>query len=104
MSKVVMIVKTRTQAGKREEVQAAYERMLAPRAEANEAQEVVIWAADASDPDAFYLLEVYRDPDAVEANSQAAWFWEYLTAVGPLLDGQPDVSVGTPKWAKGIEL
>jgi quinol monooxygenase YgiN len=104
MNKVAMIVKTRTQPGKRAEVQAAYERMLGPRAEANDAQEVVVWAADAADPDAFYLFEIYRDRASMEANGQAPWFFEYLGAVGPLLDGKPEVSLAEPQWAKGVRV
>lgn len=104
MGKVAMIVKSRTQPGRRDEVQAAYERMLAPRARDNEAQEVVVWAADASDPDAFYLFEVYRDRASMEANGQAPWFFEYLGAVGPLLDGQPEVVLADPRWAKGVAI
>lgn len=104
MSRVAMIVKSRTQPGRRDEVQAAYEQMLAPRAKANEAQELVVWSADAADPDAFYLFEIYRDRESMEANGQAPWFFEYLGAVGPLLDGQPEVLLAEPRWAKGAAL
>ncbi|HON76373.1 MAG TPA: hypothetical protein PKZ38_11595 [Dermatophilaceae bacterium] len=104
MSKVAMIVRSKAQPGKREEIRLAYEQRLAPRAEDNEAQELVLWAADEHDADAFYLVEVYRDRPAMEENGRAPWFFEYLGVVGPLLDGQPEVMTATPTWAKGIAL
>jgi quinol monooxygenase YgiN len=67
-------------------------------------QELVLWAADEHDADAFYLVEVYRDRPAMEENGRAPWFFEYLGVVGPLLDGQPEVMTATPTWAKGIAL
>ena len=102
MSKVVMIVRTTTQPGKRDEVAALYRQHLAPRAEANDAQEVAVWCDDAHDPDVFYLFEVYASQEAMGANAQAPWFGEYLAAVGPLLRAEPEVMMAAPGWSKGI--
>ena len=57
MSKLAVLVKTRTQPGKRAEVRRLYEKHLAPRAPENQAQEVVVFCEDQNDPDAFYLYE-----------------------------------------------
>jgi quinol monooxygenase YgiN len=100
MDQVVMIIRTRTQPGKRDEVYRLFEAQLAPRAQANEAQELVVWCADENDPDTFYLIEIYRDRAAQAANSQAPWFFEYLGAVQPLLAGMPEVMSATPRWVK----
>ena len=94
------MVNGRTQPGKRDEVRRLFEAHLAPRAIANEAQPIVVWCADNGDPDAFYLWEVYSDPEAMEANGRAHWFGQYMAAVGPLLDGQPEVTTSTPMWLK----
>ena len=102
MDKVLLVVRSKAQPGARDRVRLLFEEHLAPRALANDAQEVVIWATDAADPDAFYLVEVYRDRASMEANSQAPWFWEYLSAAGPHLDGQPEVLSAAPAWSKGI--
>jgi quinol monooxygenase YgiN len=102
VSKIAMIIRGRTQPGKRDEVRALYEQHLAPRALANDAQEVVVWCADTNDADAFYLFELYGSAEAMQANAQAPWFWEYLQAVGPLLAGQPEVVTATPAWSKGV--
>jgi quinol monooxygenase YgiN len=102
MEKIVMIVRSRAKPGERDRVRRLFEQHLAPRAVANDAQELVIWATEPADPDAFLLVEVYRDRQAMEANAGAPWFWEYMAAAAPLLDGQPEVITGTPAWEKGI--
>jgi quinol monooxygenase YgiN len=104
MSKVALIVKTRTQPGKRDEVRRLFEKRLGPRALANTSQEVVVWCADDSDPDVFYLFEIYADRAAWQANSQAPWFSEYLQEAGPLLTGSSEFASAAPLWAKGLGL
>ena len=102
MGELAMIIKTRAQPGRRDEVRSLYEELLAPRATANEAQEVVVWCADQHDPDTFYLFEIYRDAAALGANAQSDWFADYMARVGPLLAGEPEVSMATPGWSKGV--
>jgi quinol monooxygenase YgiN len=102
MGELAMIIKTRTQPGKRDEVRRLYEELLVPRAERNEAQEVIVWCADQHDPDTFYLFEIYRDAAALGANAQADWFADYMARVGPLLAAEPEVSMATPGWSKGV--
>ena len=102
MGDLAMIIKTRTQPGRREDVRALYEEMLAPRALANDGQEVVVWCADQHDPDTFYLFEIYRDAGAMGANASAPWFAEYMAQVGPMLAGEPEVGMATPGWTKGV--
>ena len=102
MGDLAMVITTRTQPGKRDEVERLYKEMLAPRAEDNASQEVVVWAADQHDPDVFYLFEIYSDGEAMGANASAPWFAEYMGAVGPLLAGEPTVGMATPRWSKGV--
>lgn len=104
MSKVAMVIKSKSQPGKREEVRQLYEKHLAPRAQANATQELVLWCADTMDADTFYLFEVYSDQAATQANAQAAWFWDYMREVQPLLANQPEVAIAAPVWAKGLTL
>jgi quinol monooxygenase YgiN len=96
------MVSGRAQPGKRDEVRRLFEAYLAPHATANASQPIVVWCADNGDPDAFYLWEVYTDPAAMEANGRALWFGEYMGAVGPLLDGQPEVTTAMPMWTKPV--
>lgn len=104
MSKLAMILKTKTQPGQREAVRHLFEQHLAPRAQANETQELVIWCADDNDPDTFYVFELYSNHKAPQANAQAPWFWDYMKQVQPLLAAQPEVAMATPEWAKGVIL
>jgi quinol monooxygenase YgiN len=102
MSKLAMIIKTRTQPGKRAEVAALYQAHLAPRAVENAEQETVVWCDDVHDPDVFYLFEIYSSQEAMGRNAQAPWFAEYMTQVGPLLAAEPEVGMATPNWNIGL--
>ena len=102
MGEVAMIITSTAAPGKREELYELYREHLAPRAEANEAQEVVVWCADQQDPDRFHLFEIYRDEAALGANAQADWFAEYLQAAMPLLAGEPTVAMAEPRWSTGL--
>lgn len=102
MGKVAMIITSTAAPGKREELYDLYAEHLAPRAEANDGQEVVVWCADQQDPDRFHLFEIYRDEAALGANAQAEWFAEYLQAAMPLLAGEPTVAMAEPRWSTGL--
>lgn len=102
MSELAMIIKTRTQSGRREDIKALYAELMAPRAEANDHQKVVVWCDDQHDPDVFYLFEVYSDASAMGENASAPWFGEYMAKVGPMLADKPEVVMATPTWSKGI--
>lgn len=101
MAKLAMIVKTKCQAGKRDEVRRLWDEHLKERALANEAQEVIFYCYDNQNENVFYLFEIYSSPQAVEESSKAPWFWDYMKAVGTLLDGQPEVMTSTPVYTKG---
>ncbi|MEM9452918.1 MAG: antibiotic biosynthesis monooxygenase [Myxococcota bacterium] len=102
MARLALFIKTKTQPGKRQEVRTLWEEHLKARAEANEAQQVVAFCEDDQDPDTFYLFEIYRDREAFQQNAAQPWFGEYMTKVGPLLAGQPEVGMATPAWSKGL--
>lgn len=103
MPKTAMIIRGKTQPGKRDELRKLFEKHLAPRALANEAQEVVVWCTDPQDGDTFYLFEVYASIQALQQNAQAPWFADYVQLAQPLLAGQPDMMMATPAWSKGIK-
>lgn len=104
MPKIAVLVKTKTQPGKRDEVRRLWDEHLRPRVGANDAQEVYFFCEDTRDDDTFYLFEVYSNPDAMGENAGSEWFAQYLQAVGPLLAGQGEVGVATPVWAKGVQI
>ena len=104
MTHVATIVSGKTKAGKRDDLFRLFRQHLAPRAEANSAQSLVVWLADQADADTFHLFEIYSDPAAMEESSKAEWFWAYISVSAPLLDGQPVMKIATPRWAKGAEI
>ena len=102
MGELAMVIKTKAQAGKRDELFDLYKEIMVPRAERNDAQEVVVWCADQHDPDAFFLFEIYTSGEAMGANAAAPWFADYMAKAGPLLAGEPEVAMATPQWSKGV--
>ncbi len=102
MTKIAVIVTTTAAPGKRDELFGLYKKHLAPRAEANDGQEVVVWCADQQDPDRFVLFEIYRDPEALGANAGADWFGAYMEKAMPLLASEPVVTMADPLWATGV--
>jgi quinol monooxygenase YgiN len=99
---LVLEIVGRTKPGRREDLLRLFEGHLAPRAEANDSQVLVVWAADYADDDKFVLFEIYRDRAAAEANGRADWFGRYMAEAGPLLADPPIVISATPRWSKGV--
>lgn len=102
MTSLVLEITGRAKPGKRDDVLRLFETHLAPRAEANEAQVLVAWAADEADGDRFVLFEIYRNRAAAAANGKQPWFAAYLAEVGPLLDGPPAMTSAVLRWSKGV--
>ncbi len=97
-----MIIKTTAAPGKRDELFRLYQEHLAPRAEANEGQEVVVWCADQQNPDVFVLFEIYRDADTLGANAGADWFASYMAEAMPLIAAEPEIIMAQPRWSTGL--
>lgn len=102
MGTTALFITSKAQPGKRDEVFDLYRRMMAPAAEANPNQEVVVWCADQHDPDTFHLFEVYSDAEQFGANASSQVFADYMQAAGPLLAAEPTVGIASPKWSKGL--
>lgn len=102
MGDMALFITGQAQPGRRDEIHQLYLEVLAPAAEANEAQEIVVWCADQHDPDRFHLFEIYRDAESFGANAQSSAFAEYMAAAGPLLAGEPTVAMASPAWSTGL--
>jgi quinol monooxygenase YgiN len=87
MSKLALIVKTRTKPGARDQLRDLYLEHLAPRTEASQDQEAVVLCFDGQDPDVLYLFEVYRDQDALQQP--------------PGRPGSPSTWAGRPPCSRG---
>lgn len=104
MSKLAMIIKTKTQPGKRAEVRALWDEYLKGPLLENDEQELYLFCEDNQDEDTFVLVELYASEAALGKNAQAKFFADYMQKVGPLLAGQPEISMTTPVWAKNVEV
>ncbi len=102
MSQLALIIKTKCQPGKRDEVRRLWDEYLKPRALTNTDQEVIVYSYDLQDENTFYLFEIYSSQQAFEASSKAPWFWDYMKAAGAMLDGQPEVMMANPVFTKGV--
>lgn len=99
---VAMIITSRAQSGKRGSIHELWLEKLAPLAEANDAQRVVVWCDDQQDDDVFHLFEIYESVEAMGANAQNPAFADYMQAAMPLLAGEPNVAMASPTWSKGL--
>ena len=104
MSKVALFIKTKTQAGKRDEVKALWEKHLKPDAVANDKQEIYAFCFDAQDENTLYIFEIYADMEALQSAGQNPAFGAYMQDAMPLLDGMPEVGTTTPLWTKGLAI
>ena len=104
MTRLGMIISSTARPGKRNELYDLYREHLAPRAEANENQEVVVWSEDQQNEDVFHLFELYRDAESFQANAGSEFFAAYMEKAMPLLAGEPEVRLVNPRWATGVEL
>ena len=102
MNKLAMIIKSTAAPGKRDELYDLYQTHLAPRAEANDQQEVVVWCADQQNEDAFVLFEIYADAAALGENATSDWFAAYMEAAMPLLASEPEITMADPLWSTGL--
>ncbi len=48
---------------------------------------------DKANPNVLVVIERYRDMEAIQAHSSSAHFKEFSRAIGPILDGKPEISV-----------
>lgn len=103
MQRVMMVISGRAAPGRREDLYGLFLEHLAPRADVEPAQPLVVWAANDADADGFTLVEIYNDPATLQRNAEADWFWAYMAAAGPLMASEPTVTTCSPMWVKGID-
>ncbi len=103
MEKLVLIVKTKTQPGKRDDVYRLFEQYLLPRVQDTDALEMFVWCADESDADTFYIFEIYGDRSIQQVNAKDPAYLAYLQEAQPLLATPPEIMKATPVWIKNVE-
>ena len=100
MTPFALIIKHRTQPGKREEVRKVWERHMAPAITANPGHTAYFYCFDNTDPDSIFAFQQYVSIEASQEFLQTSSYAAYLKEVEPLLAGPPQVTALTPMWSK----
>ena len=95
-----LIVKHKTQPGKRDQVRAVWEKHMAPAISANPGHTAYFYCFDNADPDSICAFQQYTSVEASQAFLKTASYLAYLQEVEPLLSGPPQVTALTPVWSK----
>ncbi|SDR09116.1 antibiotic biosynthesis monooxygenase [Pseudoxanthomonas sp. CF125] len=101
MTSHALIIKHKTQAGKRDEVRKVWERHMAPAVSANPGHIAYFYCFDNADPDAIVAFQQYVSAEAAGQFLKTDSYAAYLQEVEPLLSGPPQVTTLTPMWSKG---
>lgn len=100
MTQLALIIKHKTQPGKRDEVRAVWEKHMEPAVSRNPGHVAYFYCFDNSDQDSISAFQVYESVEASEQFLATESYAEYLRDVEPLLLGPPSVTSLTPVWAK----
>ena len=102
MTSLALIIKHKTQPGKRDEVRKVWERHMAPAVSANPGHLAYFYCFDNADPDAIVAFQQYVSAEAAGEFLKTDSYAAYLHEVEPLLSGPPQVTTLTPMWSKGV--
>jgi quinol monooxygenase YgiN len=102
MTSLALIIKHKTQPGKRDEVRTVWERHMAPAISANPGHLAYFYCFDNADPDAIMAFQQYVSAEAAGEFLKTDSYAAYLKEVEPLLSGPPQVTTLTPMWSKGV--
>ena len=100
MTTFALIVKHKTQPGKRDHVREVWEKHMAPAIAANPGHAAYFCCFDNADPDSICAFPRYISDEASQAFLKTESYIAYLKDVEPLLSGPPQVTTLTPVWWK----
>ena len=101
MSSFALIIKHKTQPGKRDEVRKVWEKHMAPAISANAGHTAYFYCFDNTDSDAIYVFQQYASAEASQDFLKTESYAAYLKDVESLLSGPPEITALTPMWSKG---
>jgi quinol monooxygenase YgiN len=101
MASFALIVKHKTQPGKRDHVRRVWEKHMAPAISANPGHTAYFYCYGNTDPDSIWAFQQYESEQASQDFVKTASYAAYLKDVEPLLSGPPEVTALTPVWSKG---
>jgi quinol monooxygenase YgiN len=102
MTSFALIVKHKTQPGKRDAVRQVWEKYMAPAISANPGHLAYFYCFENSDPDSICAFQQYADVEASREFLESDNYAAYLKNVEPLLSGPPQVTALTPMWSKVV--
>ncbi len=100
MSSIALIVKHKTQPGKREEVRKVWEKHMAPAIAANPGHTAYFYCFDNSDSDSITAFQQYSSVEASQDFLKTSSYAAYLDEVDSFLCEPPQVTALTPVWSK----
>ena len=103
MTSFALIIKHKTQPGKRDEVRKVWERHMAPAISANSSHMAYFYCFENGDPDSILAFQQYDSVEASQSFLKTESYAAYLKDVEPLLSGPPQVTALTPMWSKGTQ-
>jgi quinol monooxygenase YgiN len=104
MSKIAVIAKFTAASGRRDEVAASLDDLMA-HVDSEAGTELYILHEDPANPDVLWLYELYADSDALQAHSSSpAMMALFQTLGGDLMGAPPELSVVNPVRGKGAGL
>lgn len=104
MSKISIIAKITAQDGKRDELIAAFGRMLDHVQAAEPGTEVYMLHTDNADANVCWFYELYTDGEAAKAHGTSDMMKSVGKDLAPLLAGRPEITMVTPVGGKGLSL
>jgi quinol monooxygenase YgiN len=95
MSQMVLVTEYRTRPGKRNELYALFDRLLAR--DLVPGRGFMAWSTSATERDASYLFECWSDADNYATLVATSEFAEYIAGVDLLVTTQPVTTVSVPR-------
>jgi len=101
MTPFAILIKHKTQPGKRDEVLKVWMEHMAPAIATNPGHLSYTYCFDEGDPDSIYAFQEYASVEASREFLKTESYAAYFKNVEPLLSGPPEITALTPQWSKG---
>lgn len=102
MSHIAVLAKLTCAPGRRDDVAAAFESMLA-HVQTEAGTQLYVLHDDQAEADVLWVYELYADQESLDAHSNSPAMMELFGALsGDLLGGPPELKLLTPRKGKGL--
>lgn len=104
MPKIAIVAKLTAQDGKRDELVAAFGRMLEYVGANEPGTEVYMLHTDNKDPNVCWFYELYADQESVATHGTSDMMKSVGKELAPLMAGRAELSMLTPVGGKGLSV